>query len=127
MAKRIPYQLTIKQRRGYLYVEYGGTGLTVQAILDMINIAAQAAKTLDATEVLLVRNIPLITSDADRGMFASLIKRVASSQIRFAMVDKFGNDPAESERGLNVLRAFGWNVTEFETIKSAEEWLRRDR
>jgi hypothetical protein len=126
MAKRIPYQLVIKERKGYLYVEYGGVGLTLQAILDMIHLSAQAVRTLQAKRVLLVRNIPLFTSDIDRTMLASIIKRVIPPDVRFAMVDKYGNDPIASQQGLAVLRAAGWDVTEFKTANEAETWLAAD-
>jgi hypothetical protein len=123
MARRIPYQLVIKQRRDYLYVEYGGNGLTLQTILDMITIAAQSVRTLNAKRVLLVRNMPLLQSDDDRSMLARIIRSVVAPDVRFAMVDKFGNDPEKSSRGLDVVRAAGWDVNEFATIDEAAKWL----
>ena len=126
MARRIPYKLIIRQRRGYLYIEYAGTELTLGAMLDMVNISAQAARTLEAKRVLLVRNIPLMTSDADRRLFASVIRESVPKNVRYAMVDKYGNDPAASARGLEVLRTAGWDVTQFDTVEAAEQWLRAD-
>ncbi len=126
MARRIPFQINIKQRRGYLQIEFGGTGLTLESILDMINLSAQAVRTQNVKRVLLVRNIPLMTSDADRQMMARIIASSVPADVRFALVDKFGNDAAESARGIEVAAAAGWNVREFPSTAEAVSWLTAD-
>ena len=123
MAKNIPFHLLITQKKGYLSIEYGGTDLTLQNALDIINISAHVARTQEARNVLLIRNMPLITSDEDRRMFAALVQRSVDPNVRFAMVDKYGNDPKESAKGLAVLRSVGWDVTEFPKEKDAVKWL----
>lgn len=73
--------------------------------------------------MLLVRNAPILDSDANRVLTAQLISRGADAGVKFAIVDKFGNDPEKAARAVEVSRNAGWDLTAFETIEEAEKWL----
>ena len=115
--------LKIEERKGFLYVEYSGDPLTLDMIVNTVNTVAQALHSTGQKLVLLVRNSPLLTSDANRALTAQLINNSGVGDVKFAIVDKFGNDPKKTSRAVESSRKAGWDLTEFNTIEEAERWL----
>ncbi|HTH50884.1 MAG TPA: hypothetical protein VL501_03065 [Pyrinomonadaceae bacterium] len=123
MGSRAEYKLVIEPREGYLYVVFGGDPLTLEMILSFINGVAAAIKEGNYTRVLLRREAPLLDSDMNRAMVANIIRSRVGDGVRFAIVDGFGNDPAEAEAAAYNARSAGWDLTPFADEEKAEEWL----
>jgi hypothetical protein len=119
----VPQKLVVEPRDGYLYVVYGADTVTLQMIVDAINAVVEAIRANAYTRVLLARNGPLLESDAARALVAALIKNLVSEDVRFAIVDVYGNDPEQTQRALEASRATGWNVHGFESEADAIKWL----
>ena len=124
MAEDVSLNLEIEKRDGYLYALYRGDPLTLGMIVKTINAVAEAIRSGGFTRVLLVRDAPLLDSDQNRALVAGLIKQNITAGVKFAIVDKFGNDPAAAARAVEASRKAGWDLTAFDTIEKAEEWLK---
>jgi len=123
MIEQSGYNLVIEERGIYLYVVYSGNPLTLEMIVEAINSVAQALRSSGLTRVLLVRDAPILDSDANRALTAKLIGNSVGPGVKFAIVDKFGNDPEKTARAVQSSRDAGWDVTGFATIGEAQEWL----
>lgn len=123
MTEQYDYNLEIEERDGYLFVEYAGNPLTLEMIVQTINAVANAIRSSGITRVLLVRNAPILDSDANRALTAQLINKGAPTGVKFAIVDKFGNDPEKTARAVESSRDAGWDLTGFDTIEAAQKWL----
>jgi len=73
--------------------------------------------------VLLIREAPLLDSDSNRAMVANIIRSRVGEGVRFAIVDGYGNEPEEAKQAAYNARAAGWDLTPFETVDAAEQWL----
>lgn len=124
MHEITPHKLVIEERDGYLYVEYAGNPLTLQMILDTVNAVGERIRQGGYTRVLLVRDAPLLESDQNRALVAGLIRNLLGTEVKFAIVDKFGNDPQEAAQAVRSARAAGWDLTGFDTVEEAAAWLR---
>lgn len=125
MASRAHYKLVVEPREGYLYALFGGDPLTLEMILSFINGIAAAIKKDNYKRVLLVREAPLLDSDANRAMVAGMVRSRVGDGVKFAIVDGYGNDPREAANAAYNGRSAGWDLTPFPTVESAEEWLLR--
>jgi hypothetical protein len=123
MYSRADYKLIIEPREGYLYAVFGGDPLTLDMIMKFINGVAAAIKEHGYTRVLLVREAPLLDSDMNRAMVASIIRSRIGDGVKFAIVDAYGNGPAEATRAALNARSAGWDLTPFPTVEAAESWL----
>jgi len=123
MTSRADYKLVIEPRPGYLYAVFGGNPLTLDMVLSFINGIATAIKEHGYTRVLLVREAPLLDSDSNRAMVANIIRSRVGEGVRFAIVDGYGNEPDEAKRAAYNARAAGWDLTHFEKVDAAEQWL----
>ena len=126
MTEAAPHKLLIEEREGYLYVVYGGDPLTLDMIVRTINAVADRIRSAKYDRVLLVRDAPLLESDENRAMVASMIRNLLGDGVRFAIVDVYGNPPDEVERAVAASRAAGWDLTSFRTEDAAIEWLTRN-
>jgi hypothetical protein len=127
MRQSAPYELTIEERVGYLYVLYGGDPLTLEMILKIINTVATKIREHGYDRVLLVRNAPILENDENRAMVARIISNLLGTGVRFAIVDAYGNDPILERKAVESARAAGWDLTGFDTIEQAEAWLLASR
>jgi hypothetical protein len=116
-------QLRVEPRSGYLYVVYGSDTISLQMIVETINAVAKGIREFGYTRVLLIRNGPLLESDAARAMVASMIKNLVGDDVRYAIVDGYGNDPEQTRRAVEASRAAGWDLHGFDTEEEAEAWL----
>ena len=123
MATLQPPNLIIEHREGYLYVEYAGNPILLDALLNTINTVADAIRQSGVKRVLIVRNAPLLENDANRALLAQLVQRTAPPDFRFAIVDVFGNDPQAVLHAAEASRAAGWELTPFDTVEDAAAWL----
>lgn len=123
MPDPAPHKLIIEEREGYLYVLYGGNPLTLEMILETINRVAEIIRARGYTRVLIVRDAPLLESDQNRAMVANLVGRSVPANVRFAIVDVFGNHPRDAAYAAESARRAGWDLTDFTTIEQPEEWL----
>jgi hypothetical protein len=123
MPEKLEYGLEIEERDGYLYVEYSGDPVTLEMVVRWINAVADALRSSGLKRVLLVGNAPVLHSDANRVLVAELIKRSVHQGTKFAIVDKFGNDPEKTVRSVEVHRNAGWDLTGFDSIEEAARWL----
>lgn len=119
-----PPNLIIEDREGYLFVEYSGNPLLLDAMLTTVNTAAARIRELGYKNVLIIRNAPLLESDASRALIASMVRRLAPEDVRYAIVDRYGNDPAAARAAAHASRRAGWNLHPFDTEEEALEWLR---
>ena len=124
MTEQAGYNLEIEEREGYLYVLYAGNPLTLEMIVRTINAVTDALRSSGLTRVLLVRDAPILDSDANRALTAQLISKSGAAGVKFAIVDKFGNDPEKTARAVEFSRNAGWNLTGFDTIEEAQKWLK---
>src|SRR6478672_9208962 len=104
MATAVPHKLLVQEREGYLYVVYGADELTLEMIVQMVNAVAGKVRSGCYTNVLLVREAPLLESDRARAMVASMIRNLLGDKVRFAIVDAYGNDPKEARRAVEASR-----------------------
>jgi hypothetical protein len=118
-----PPELIVEQRAGYLYVEYAGDPLTLEMVVTTINKVASTLRACGLKAVLIVRNAPLLKDDESRTLVASLISRLVPEDVRFAIVDKYGNDPEEVRHAAAASREAGWNLHAFDTTEEAISWL----
>ncbi len=116
-------ELIVEDRGSYLYVEFSGDPLTLAVYLRLINKIAAAIREGAPRNVLLVRNAPVLKGDAECALVASVARRTFPDDVRFALVDVFGNDPRAVHHAAEVKRAAGWNITDFDTIDEAIAWL----
>ncbi len=123
MMDQSDYNLEIEERDGYLYVVYTGNPLTLEMIVKTINAVTEAMRSSGLSRVLLVRNAPILDSDANRELTAQLVNKGAPPGVKFAIVDKFGNDPEKTARAVESSRNAGWDLTGFDTIEEASRWL----
>src|SRR4051812_21617133 len=123
MASRADYKLVIEPREGYLYAVFGGDPLTLVMILNFINGIAAAIKEHNHTRVLLVREAPLLDSNSNRALVANIIRSRVGEGVRFAIVDGYGNAPAEAQAAALNARSAGWDLTPFPNVEQAESWL----
>jgi len=126
MHELAPPKLIIEERDGYLYVLYGGNPITLEMLVQTINRVAEIIRSRGITRVLIVRNAPLLKSDENRAMVADLIRNSVPADVRFAIVDIFGNHPRDVAYAAESSRHAGWDLTDFATIEEAEEWLRNN-
>jgi hypothetical protein len=119
----VPHRLEVEERDGYLYVVYGGDPLTLQMIVETINRVSEVIRSRGYTRVLLVRDAPLLESDASRALVANMIRNLVGENVRFAIVDVFGNHPDATARAIEGSRKAGWDLTGFETVEEAAAWL----
>ena len=117
-------KLEIEEGDGFLRVLYGENPITLETIVRTINLVADRLRSTGFKKVLLLRDAPLLDSDANRAMTAQLIHRAVGRDVRFAIVDVFGNDPEETKLAVEASRKAGWDLTGFATIEEAEAWLR---
>lgn len=120
-------ELVVEDRGSYLYVEFSSDPLTLAAYLRLINRIAVAIREGAPRNVLLVRNAPVLKGDAECALVASVARRTFPDDVRFALVDEFGNDHEAIHHATAVKRAAGWNITDFDTIDEAEAWLTDDK
>lgn len=116
-------ELVVEDRGSYLYVEFSSDPLTLAVYVKLINRTATAIREGAPRNVLLVRNAPVLKGDAECSLVASLAHRIFPDDVRFALVDEFGNDPRAIHHAAAVKRAAGWNITHFDTIDEAVAWL----
>lgn len=110
-----PYKLLVDEHDRYLRVVYGGNPLTLQMLMGIVNEVGQRIKEKGFNQVLIVRDAPLLDSDANRAMVAAMIRNMVGQTVRFAIVDIYGNEPAEVARAVAGSRAAGWDLTGFDT------------
>src|SRR5688572_26309556 len=115
-----PIDQKIERRDGYMYVEYSAKVLTLDMIVTLINAVAAGLRDCGLKRVLIVRNAPLLDSDATRSLVASMVRRLVSEDVRFAIVDTYGNDPDAVRRAAASSRQAGWNLNPFDTVEEAE-------
>ena len=113
----------IEDRGGYLYVEYSGNPVTLDMLVQTINKAAAAIREQGCKNVLVARNAPLLDNDTLRTLVGSMIRNLVKPDVRFALVDIFGNDPEAVRHAAIASNAAGWNVTGFDTTDEAIAWL----
>jgi hypothetical protein len=118
-----PHKLIVEEREGYLHVVYGADELTLEMIVQIINTVAERVRAGRYTRVLLVREAPLLESDRARTMVAAMIRNLLGDEVRFAIVDAYGNDPKAARRAAEASRRAGWNLTAFDSESEAEAWL----
>lgn len=126
MIENQGYKLEIEERDGYLYVLYGGNPLTLEMIVETINSVARALRSSGLRRVLLVRDSPILDSEKARAMTAQLVNKATMPGVRFAIVDKFGNDPEKTALAVKASREAGWDLTGFDTIDEAADWLKNN-
>ena len=115
--------LIVEDRDTYLFVEYSGDPLTLEMIVTTINKVAAVIRDRQLKNILIVRNAPLLKDDAARALVASMIRRLVDDDERFAIVDKYGNDPEAVRHAAAASREAGWNLTAFDTTDEAIAWL----
>jgi hypothetical protein len=116
-------ELIVEDRGKYLFVEFSSDPLTLDVYVRMINAAAAAIRSGAPKNVLLVRNAPVLKGDAEAALVGSVARRSFPDDVRFAIVDIFGNDRGTIHHSAEVKRAAGWYVTDFATIDEAIAWL----
>lgn len=123
MATLQPPKLIIARRERYLYVEYAGNPVTLEMLVGTINTVGATLRESGIKRVLIVRNAPLLHDDANRGLVASLVKRIAPPGVRYAIVDVFGNDPQAVLHAAEASQKAGWDLRPFDTVEGAAAWL----
>jgi hypothetical protein len=118
-----PFKLTIEKRPGYLYAHFEGDPVTLSNIIDTVNGVAGAISEGQYDRLLLVRNSPLLQSDENRQLLNAMVKARLPEGVKCALVDIYGNDAAAIARAIEASRSVGWDLTAFESIEAAEEWL----
>ena len=119
-----PYKLLIEEHEHYLRVEYGGNPLTLDMLTRIVNDVGNRIRAGGFERVLILRDAPLLQSDANRAMIAAMIRNKLGTRVRYAIVDIYGNDPTEVAHAAAASRAAGWDLTDFSTELEAIEWLR---
>jgi hypothetical protein len=117
------YEFIIEDRPGYLYARYGGDPVTLEMIVKMVNSVAERIRARGHDRVLLVRDSPLLESEANRSMVAAMLRNLVAPNVRFASVDAYGNDPELARRAAAASRKAGLDLTAFDSEAEAEEWM----
>lgn len=123
MAEVRQHKLLIEERPGYLYAVYGGDPLTLEMILTTVNKVVERVRARGYDRVLLMRDAPILESDTNRAMVAAMIRNLLGNDVRFAIVDAYGNDPEATRRAVEASRRAGWDLTGFDSESEAEAWL----
>jgi hypothetical protein len=118
-----PPDLIIEDRDSYLFVEYSGDPLTLEMIVATINKVAAVIRSGNVKNVLIMRNAPLLKDDAARMLVASMVRRLVPDDVRFAIVDKYGNDPSDCTHAAEAAQKAGWDLHCFGTTDEAIDWL----
>jgi hypothetical protein len=118
-----PYKLLVEEHGQYLRVEYGGNPLTLEMLMRIVNEVGRYIREKGFDRVLILRDAPLLGSDANRAMVAAMVRTMVGENVRFAIVDIYGNDPRDVARATKASRAAGWALTGFGTEDEAITWL----
>lgn len=118
-----PYELTIEDRPGYLYVCVQADFIDLRIAVSYINELMSHLCATRCTNVLFVRETPAMVSKAHYAIICSVIINMLPADVTFAMVDRSPAHLIVREQILLEAKQKNRNIRPFDSFDEAEEWL----
>ncbi len=119
----LDYELTIEERKGYLYACVESDVISFDMIIEYTNEIVQRLRQNGHERLLLHTETPVLGSTDCYEIASYIIRNAISRHVRIAIVDSLPGHARSQEQISKVSRTAGLDLRSFDSIDAGEAWL----